>query len=100
MAAARDTLGAAVGVAAELPSQLGAVVIAAAQNAFVQGMQVVATISAVVAVGVAVLVLVALRDIRLNPDASETEPTTDEQEQRERQASREPRATGTPVPEA
>jgi DHA2 family multidrug resistance protein-like MFS transporter len=62
-AAARDTLGAAVGVAGQLPGEIGAAVLAAAQASFVQGMQAAAVISAIVAVGVAVLALVALRDI-------------------------------------
>jgi DHA2 family multidrug resistance protein-like MFS transporter len=61
--AARDTLGAAVGVAAQLPGELGTALVTAAQDAFVQGMQVAAVISAVVAVGVALLALTALRDV-------------------------------------
>ena len=53
-AAARDTLGAAVGVAAQLPEELHAAVLASAREAFVDGMQAVAAISVVVAI-VAVL---------------------------------------------
>jgi DHA2 family multidrug resistance protein-like MFS transporter len=97
-AAARDTLGAAVGVASELPSQLGATVIAVAQDAFVSGMQVAATISAVVAVGVAILAVIALRDIPYDPDAAsdgiEPSQATDLEHVRGIQPTR------TPVPEA
>jgi DHA2 family multidrug resistance protein-like MFS transporter len=89
--AARDTLGAAVSVASQLPAELGAVVTAVARGAFVEGMQAVATISAVVAVGVAVLVLAALRDIRLDPETEEADVP---------HAAPERRISGTPVPEA
>ena len=41
-AAARDTLGGAVGVAARLPAELGAAVVAAAREAFIQGLQLTA----------------------------------------------------------
>jgi DHA2 family multidrug resistance protein-like MFS transporter len=60
--AARDTLGSAVAVAAQLPDQLGATVLAAAREAFVQGMQLSSIIATVVAVTVAALALVMLRD--------------------------------------
>jgi DHA2 family multidrug resistance protein-like MFS transporter len=60
-AAARDTLGAAVAVAAELPGDLGTVVVDAARDAFVQGMRLTAAIAAVIAVAVAVLARIALR---------------------------------------
>lgn len=62
-AAARDTLGAASGVARQLPDDLGAQLLALAHGAFVDGMQVAAVISMLVAIGVAVLALVALRDV-------------------------------------
>jgi MFS transporter, DHA2 family, multidrug resistance protein len=60
--AARDTLGSAVATAAQLPTQLGGAVVEAARHAFVAGMQLSSTIAAVVAVAVAILALVALRD--------------------------------------
>jgi DHA2 family multidrug resistance protein-like MFS transporter len=60
---ARDTLGGAVAVAGQLPAQLGAAVLDVARDAFVQGMQVATTISAVIAVGVAVLAVVMLRNV-------------------------------------
>ena len=67
--AARDTLGGAVGVAGQLPGQVGSALLEVAQAAFVQGMQVTAAISAVVAVGVAILAVAMLRNVRPNsPD--------------------------------
>jgi MFS transporter, DHA2 family, multidrug resistance protein len=58
----RDTLGSAVAAAAQLPDRLGAAVLQTAREAFVQGMQLSSAIAAVVAVGLAVLALVMLRD--------------------------------------
>ncbi|CAN5790069.1 hypothetical protein BH20ACT7_BH20ACT7_08890 [soil metagenome] len=49
-------------VAGELPDQLGAAVLEAAHEAFVNGMQLSSAIAAMVAVGLAVLALVVLRD--------------------------------------
>jgi DHA2 family multidrug resistance protein-like MFS transporter len=85
--AARDTLGAAVGVASQLPVEIGATIVAVAREAFVQGMQVAATISAVVAIGVALLALLALRDIGTGTDGASTdeEPGTTERGPRERE---------------
>jgi DHA2 family multidrug resistance protein-like MFS transporter len=60
--AARDTLGSAVAVGARLPTQLGGAVVHAARDAFVAGMQISSVVGAVVAVGVAVMALVTLRD--------------------------------------
>jgi DHA2 family multidrug resistance protein-like MFS transporter len=62
-AAARDTLGGAVVAARSLPDHVGATVVAVARDAFVGGMQVAAGISVVVAIGVAVLAVVALRNV-------------------------------------
>jgi MFS transporter, DHA2 family, multidrug resistance protein len=69
-AAVRDTLGSAAAAAGQLPDQLGAAVLAAAREAFVQGMQLSSAIAAVVAFGLAILALVALRD---RPAASQAE---------------------------
>src|SRR6266571_712203 len=63
-AAARDTLGAAVGVAGHLPDDAGTALLNAAREAFTQGLQVTAAISAAVAVGIAVLATVVLRGVR------------------------------------
>jgi MFS transporter, DHA2 family, multidrug resistance protein len=94
--AARDTLGAALGVAAELPSAIGATLVTVARDAFVQGMQVAATISAIVAVGVAILTLVALRDVEMHPDAEEADGASQAVDRDERRGHR----TSTPVAEA
>jgi MFS transporter, DHA2 family, multidrug resistance protein len=59
-AAAQDTLGGAVEVAGELPSQLGAPLLEAAQAAFVQGVHVTSAISALGAVALAVFAWVAI----------------------------------------
>jgi DHA2 family multidrug resistance protein-like MFS transporter len=60
---ARDTLGGAVGVAANLPGVLGSELLQVSRDAFVHGMQVAASISAVVAIAVAVLALAMLRKV-------------------------------------
>jgi len=65
---ARDTLGGAVAVAGQLPGQLGSAVLDVARDAFVQGMQVAATISAVLALAVAVLAVVMLRNVGSGAD--------------------------------
>ena len=70
-AIARDTLGGAVDVAGQLPGQLGAAVLEVAREAFVQGMQVAAGISAVMAIAVAIVAVVVLRNMSSGePDAS------------------------------
>jgi MFS transporter, DHA2 family, multidrug resistance protein len=70
-AIARDTLGGAVGVAAQLPEGLGVALLAAAREAFTQGLQLTAALSAVVAVGVAVMATVLLRAV---PASAQAEP--------------------------
>jgi DHA2 family multidrug resistance protein-like MFS transporter len=78
VAAARDTLGGATGVAAGLPGDLAATLLEVARGAFVHGMQVVAAISLVVAIGVALLAVVALRDVRpSHGDDAGAAPTAD-----------------------
>ena len=76
VAAARDTLGGATGVAAGLPDGLATILLQVSRNAFVHGMQVVAAISLVVAVAVAILAIVALRDVRPSDgqEAADIEP--------------------------
>ncbi len=66
--AARDTLGGAVAVAAELPGELGATVLNVAQEAFVAGMHLTSGIATVIAFGLAILAVVALRNQRLGGD--------------------------------
>jgi MFS transporter, DHA2 family, multidrug resistance protein len=70
-AAAHDTLGGAMRVAAQVPGQLGALLVDAAREAFTQGMQLTVVLSAAVAVVVAVLATVLLREV---PAASQAEP--------------------------
>jgi DHA2 family multidrug resistance protein-like MFS transporter len=76
VAAARDTLGGATGVAATLPTGLAGTLLDVARSAFVHGMQVVAAISLVVAVAVAIVAVVALRDVRPDngQEAADIEP--------------------------
>jgi DHA2 family multidrug resistance protein-like MFS transporter len=63
---ARDTLGGATGVAEQLPAAL----LAAAGEAFTDGLQAAAAVSAVALAGVAVVAAVVLRRIRTGADAS------------------------------
>jgi len=60
--AARDTLGGAVAAAAQLPGS--AALLDTARKAFTDGLQVTAMTSAVVAIGMAILVVVLLRHVR------------------------------------
>jgi DHA2 family multidrug resistance protein-like MFS transporter len=62
--AARDTLGGALAVAGELPSQVGRDLAGAAYDAFAQGLHISATVGALIAVVVAALVATLLRDVR------------------------------------
>jgi DHA2 family multidrug resistance protein-like MFS transporter len=78
-AAARDTLGGAVDVAARLPGDLGAALLEAARTAFTQGLHAAAAVSVAVAVGLAIVVAVLLRerpgaiaDVRLDPELEGT----------------------------
>jgi DHA2 family multidrug resistance protein-like MFS transporter len=73
--AARDTLGSAVAVGAQLPTQLGSAVVQAARDAFVAGMQLSSVIGAVAAIGVAIVALVTLRD----RPAPANQPTADKE---------------------
>jgi DHA2 family multidrug resistance protein-like MFS transporter len=59
--AARDTLGGAVGAAAQLPQALGDALLAVARDSFVQGMQAVAILSAILAVGAAIWAFLVVR---------------------------------------
>ena len=58
---ARDTLGGAVAVAAQLPEPAASAVLAAARTAFVSGLQLTAGVAAVIAVVIAVVAAGALR---------------------------------------
>jgi MFS transporter, DHA2 family, multidrug resistance protein len=68
--ATRDTLGGAVAATAELPEATGAAVLEAAREAFTQGLQVVALLSAVTAALAAVAVAAFLRNVRAASSAT------------------------------
>jgi DHA2 family multidrug resistance protein-like MFS transporter len=68
---ARDTLGGAIAVAAELPPALGAALFEAARLAFVQGIHVVAAVAAVVALVAAIGAVVLLRSVPKRSEAPE-----------------------------
>ena len=72
-AVARDTLGGAMGVAAQQPGELGAALVDAAREAFVQGMQLTVALSAVVAAGGAVMATVLLRAVPAGAEAEAAE---------------------------
>jgi DHA2 family multidrug resistance protein-like MFS transporter len=76
--AARDTLGGAMGVATQLPGQLGALLVDAAREAFTQGMQLTVTLSAAVAVGAAVMATVLLRAVPAGAEAELAQPPAPE----------------------
>jgi len=60
-AAARDTLGAAVGVAGQLPESVGLALLDVARGAFVTGMQLTSAVAAVIAMAIAGVAAVMLR---------------------------------------
>ncbi len=69
---ARDTLGGAVATAGQLPDRLGAALLEAAREAFTQGLQLAATVSAAAALAFAILVVILLRGVP--PLATRTTP--------------------------
>jgi DHA2 family multidrug resistance protein-like MFS transporter len=81
---ARNTLGAAVDVAGQLPDPLGSTLLNIARDAFVRGMHLAAAISAAVAIGAAIMAVILLRRV---PARSEIEGQP-EQEQRRLAAGR------------
>jgi DHA2 family multidrug resistance protein-like MFS transporter len=76
---ARDTLGGAVGVAGQLPAQIGTAVLDVARDAFVQGMQAAAGISAIIAITVAILAVTVLRNVQPGSGEEEVTDATDVQ---------------------
>jgi DHA2 family multidrug resistance protein-like MFS transporter len=62
---ARGTLGGAVAAAGELPEPLGAALLGAAREAFMQAFGATVVISAVMSIGVAVLAVLLLRQVKL-----------------------------------
>ncbi|MDQ3938555.1 MAG: MFS transporter [Chloroflexota bacterium] len=77
--AARDTLGGALAVAGQLPAELGAALLGVAREAFVAGMHLTAAIAAVVAIGLAVLAVVALRSHPGMSESTEVQREADDQ---------------------
>jgi DHA2 family multidrug resistance protein-like MFS transporter len=69
--AARDTLGAAVAAGEALPGPLALELVDAAREAFTQSLQLVALISAAVAVGAAILAVAQLRGVRMGSELEE-----------------------------
>ena len=67
-AAARDTLGGAVGVAAELPEDVGAELLDVARLAFTNGLRVTSAIGAVLSLGVAIVAWILLRGVAARPE--------------------------------
>jgi DHA2 family multidrug resistance protein-like MFS transporter len=96
---ARDTLGGAVGVAAQLPGEVGSVLLEVARRAFVDGMVLVAIVSAVVAVAVAVLAVTILRNTASGAEA-DVAPEVEAREQAAEDDRRSVFRPGTALPEA
>ena len=71
-AIARDTLGGAVGVAQQLPDPLGIALLDIARDAFVQGLHLAAGISAAVAIGAAIMVVVFLYRVPARAEREQT----------------------------
>jgi DHA2 family multidrug resistance protein-like MFS transporter len=74
-ATARDTLGGAVAVADLLPGPLGAELLTASRDAFVQGLQTTASLAAVIMLGTAVMVAIVLRNARSSAEHEEPAAT-------------------------
>jgi DHA2 family multidrug resistance protein-like MFS transporter len=72
--AAKDTLGAAVHLAGELPARAGEELLAAARDAFVEGLRATSLVGSAVAAVLVALSLTLLRDARVStPDKAEEE---------------------------
>ncbi|HSL32079.1 MAG TPA: MFS transporter [Candidatus Limnocylindrales bacterium] len=99
--AARDTLGAAVAVAEQLPDRLGTVLVDAARTAFVDGMHLTTAIATVLAVALAAIAFAMLRDVGTGTD-DDAEPSGagEDEWQPDRERGRRPLGSGLPVPEA
>ena len=69
--AARDTLAGALAAAGQMSEPLGVALIATARDAFTHGLRITAMTSALVVVGIAVLVTVLLRDARTGSESGE-----------------------------
>jgi DHA2 family multidrug resistance protein-like MFS transporter len=62
-------------VAGQLPDQLGAALLSAAHEAFIQGLQLTSVIGAVVMIGLAILTMILLRQVQMPSEPEDqTEP--------------------------
>jgi DHA2 family multidrug resistance protein-like MFS transporter len=93
-AAARDTLGGAVSVAAQLPGEVGAALLGAARTAFTDGLQLTAALSAVIAAIIAVMSTVLLWAVR---SSSQAEPAEQPAAAPEPEPALQPEEVGVPV---
>lgn len=75
--AARDTLGGALSVAGQLPSEIGSMLLEAARAAFLQGLQLTVIISVAVSLVAAALVFVGLRNVKRDSEHDEKSVTSD-----------------------
>jgi DHA2 family multidrug resistance protein-like MFS transporter len=66
--AVRDTLSGALAAAERLPEQWGARLVDAARNAFVSGFEVAATVSALIAITLALVAGALLRNVSRDPE--------------------------------
>lgn len=71
---ARDTLGGAVAVAGQLPTDLGAAVSSAARDAFLSGMHLTSGLAAIAALALAVLAATTLRHLEPVGEQAHAEP--------------------------
>ncbi|MCW0215601.1 MAG: MFS transporter [Pseudonocardia sp.] len=78
--AARDTLGGAVGAAAQLPGPVGAELLAVSRQAFVDGLQLTSLIAAGIAALLSVVAVLALRSVAAAADAAAGDPGPDAEE--------------------
>jgi MFS transporter, DHA2 family, multidrug resistance protein len=72
--AVRDTLSGAIAAAERLPEQVGVRLVDAARDAFVHGFEVAAVVSALVAITLALVAGVLLRNVRRDPEPEESTP--------------------------
>jgi DHA2 family multidrug resistance protein-like MFS transporter len=72
--AARDTLAGATVAAQHLPNQLAAALLTPAREAFTSELHVIATISAILLMGMALLVVIMLRHVRPSSEGQPEQP--------------------------
>jgi MFS transporter, DHA2 family, multidrug resistance protein len=77
----RDTLSGAVAAAERLPEQLGTPLVDAARDAFVYGFEVAAAVSALIAIALALVAGVLLRNVSRDADPDESRPERQERSQ-------------------